>query len=84
MNESKLKITKAIGVGELTTKLSNYFSEDEINPIFGNVINNKCWTDGNIAIVVALPEKVNFPTNVSAMCTFVIIANETYDKLFDD
>ena len=78
MNENKLKITKAIGVGELTTKLSNYFSEDEINPIFGNVINNKYWTDGNIAIVVTQPE------DVSRMCTFVIIANETYDKLFDN
>ena len=78
MNGDRLKITETIGIEDLMIKLSNYFSEDEINPIFVNVINNKYWTDGNIAIVVTQPE------GVSRMCTFVIIANETYDKLFDN
>ena len=80
MNGDRLKITETIGIEDLMIKSSNYFSKDEIIPIVRKVVCDRYWTDGNIAVVAALPYTVYLPNyDKSVLDTFTIVANETYD-----
>ena len=59
---------------ELRTRLSSYFSIEEVDKIINSAKSVECWTDGEIAIVC---------TGTADNIRFVAIANGNYMRLIE-